>query len=90
MPSAIPFMDATSLSTAIHAREISCAEVMTAYRDRIEALNPRVNAIVSLRPRKELMREAGERDADLAQGRSHGWMHGFPQAIKDLAATRGI
>jgi amidase len=90
MSSTIPFMDATSLSRAIHAREISCTEVMAAYLDRIEALNPQVNAIVSLRPREALMREAAERDADLAQGRSHGWMHGFPQAIKDLAATKGL
>ncbi len=86
----IPFMDAHSLSRAIHAREVSCEAVMTAYLDRIEALNPKVNAIVSMRPRDALLAEARACDEELAAGRSRGWMHGFPQAIKDLAATKDI
>ena len=40
------------------AREISCVEVMTAFLDRIERINPAINAIVSLRPRHELLAEA--------------------------------
>lgn len=86
----IPFMDATSLSTAIHSREISCSEVMTAYLDRIDNFNPRVNAIILQRPREELIREAEACDAELAQGRSRGWMHGFPQAAKDLTSVKGL
>ena len=53
-------------------------------------LNPKVNAIVSLQDRGDLLRQAGERDGELARGEYRGWMHGFPQAIKDLAATKGI
>ena len=83
-------LDAMALSAAIHARQISCAEVMAAFLDRIEWLNPIVNAIVSLRERGELLREAAALDAELAAGRSRGWMHGFPQAIKDLAAAKGL
>ncbi len=86
----IPMMDAIALSRAIHARDLSCTEVMSAYLDRIEALNPKVNAIVSLRPREELMREARQCDDELATGASRGWMHGFPQAIKDLADAAGL
>ena len=86
----IAFMDATDMSAAIHSRKISCVEVMSACLDRIEAINPRVNAIVLLRPREELMREAAECDAELAQGRSRGWMHGFPQAAKDLTSVAGL
>ncbi|HMB12354.1 amidase [Saliniramus sp.] len=89
-PSEIPMMDAVALSRAIHDRDLSCAEVMAAYLDRIDALNPRLNAIVSLRPREELMREARGRDDELAAGTSRGWMHGFPQAIKDLADAAGL
>ena len=36
------------------------------------------------------MAEAHEKDRLLARGIRQGWMHGFPQAIKDLAATRGL
>jgi amidase len=81
---------ASALSDSIHARQVSCREVMTAYLDRIDAHNPSVNAIVSLRDRELLMVEAAERDDELAHGRSRGWMHGMPQAIKDLAEAEGL
>jgi len=83
-------LSALDLSRAIHAREISCVEVMTAYLDHIEAVNPKVNAIVSLRPRDELLAEAASADAALAAGRDSGWLHGIPQAPKDLTAAVGI
>jgi amidase len=86
----IVMMSAVELSNAIRAKRVSCAEVMTAYLDHIERLNPRVNAIVSLQGRGELMAQARERDAQLARGEWLGWMHGFPQAPKDLFPTRGI
>ena len=63
---------------------------MTAYLEHIERLNPRVNAIVSLREPDHLLREAQAADESLARGVSRGWMHGFPHAVKDLVATQGI
>ena len=83
-------LDADALSRAIHAREVSCREVMRATLDRIAAVNPRLNAIVSLQDEGDLLRQADERDAALARGESLGWMHGMPQAIKDAAETKGI
>jgi hypothetical protein len=59
---------------------------MAAFLDRIEKLNPIHNAIISLRPRDELMAEA--RAADAAP--SLGKLHGLPMAIKDLAMTKGL
>jgi len=82
--------DAVALAAAIRAREVSCAEVMAATLDRIERLNPAVNAIVSLRERTELLAEARERDAELARGDWRGPLHGFPQAIKDLEPVAGL
>ena len=83
-------LDANSLSSAIRSREVSCVEVMRAYLDHIERINPKVNAIVSMRDRDELMADAKERDAQIARGEYLGWMHGFPHAIKDLEPTKGI
>jgi len=83
-------MDAVSLSEAIAAKRVSCREVMSAFLDRIEYFNPLVNAIVSLQPREILLRQAEERDRELARGQRRGWMHGFPHAVKDLALTRGL
>ncbi|MEQ1755021.1 MAG: amidase [Micropepsaceae bacterium] len=83
-------MDATALGAAIRARRVSCVEVMQAYLDHIARLNPAVNAIISLRNSDELMAEARERDAEIANGRLRGALHGVPQAIKDLEFVRGI
>ncbi len=86
----IVMMDALALSRAIKAKQVSCVEVMNAYLDRIDALNPKVNAIISLQNRGDLIAQAQARDAELARGEYRGWMHGLPQAIKDLIATKGI
>ncbi len=83
-------MDATALSAAIRARELSCREVMAAYLDRIAAANGSVNAIVSLREPDALLAEAEVCDGELARGHWRGPLHGFPHAVKDLAATRGL
>ncbi len=83
-------LDARALSSALHAREISCREVMRAYLARIHRLNPRCNAIVNLAPDEALLRQADERDAELARGVSRGWMHGMPQAIKDTGHALGF
>lgn len=86
----IVMMDAAALGEAIRSRAVSCVEVMRAYLDHIDRLNPVVNAIVSRRDADVLLEEARERDEDLARGLHRGPLHGFPQAIKDLAATKGI
>ena len=86
----IVMFDAIALSDAIKSKQVSCVEVMNAYLDHIGKLNPRVNAIVSLQPREDLMKQARNRDEQLAHGDYLGWMHGFPHAIKDLEPTAGI
>ena len=83
-------LDALALSRAIHAREVSCRSVMAAYLDRIHRLNPALNAIVNLAPDATLLAQADACDAELAQGRSRGWMHGLPQAIKDTGHALGF
>lgn len=86
----IVFWSAAELSVAIRRRQVTCVEVMTAYLDHIDATNPAVNAIVALRPRAELLAEAAGKDRLLAAGTYEGWMHGFPQAVKDLANVKGM
>lgn len=77
---------AVALSTAIADGRITAEQVMTAFLDRIDAVNPHLNAIVSLRPRDELL--ACARAADNAPRK--GWLHGLPIAVKDLAAVAGL
>jgi amidase len=83
-------LDADALSRALHARALSCRELMQCTLDRIGRLNPRFNAVVNLAPADVLLRQADERDAELARGASRGWLHGMPQAIKDTAHALGF
>ena len=83
-------LGAHQLSSAIHARRVSCREVMQAYLARIHRLNPALNAIVNLAPDAALLQQADACDAELAQGHSRGWMHGLPQAIKDTGHALGF
>ena len=54
----IVMMDAVALAAAIRTRKLSCVEVMSAYLDHIDALNPKVNAIVALEDRSDLLAQA--------------------------------
>jgi amidase len=83
-------LDASALSAAIHARSLSCREVMQAYLARIDRLNPHFTAIVSRVDSDTVLHQASERDAELARGVSRGWLHGIPQAIKDTGHAQGL
>lgn len=83
-------LDAVALAGAIRSRRVSCVEVMTAYLDHIDELNPKVNAIVALQDREALLAQARERDDQYSRGESLGTLHGFPHAVKDLQAVKGI
>ena len=85
-----PDISAIDLSRAIHLKQVSCQEVMQSTLERIARLNPQSNAIVSMQDPELWMAQARERDAQLARGESMGWMHGMPQAIKDLANSKGL
>jgi amidase len=81
---------ARDLAAAIRRRELSAREVVAWHLDRIVAVNPRVNAIVSLRP-EEALAEADAADRRAARaGAGIGPLHGLPIAIKDLVDTAGI
>ncbi|MGV0961366.1 MAG: amidase [Limnohabitans sp.] len=82
--------NASELSERIHQRQVSCTEVMQAYLERIERLNPRFNAIINLAPTDGLLAQARQCDEELAQGPSRGWLHGIPQAIKDTGHALGF
>ena len=85
-----PDISAVELSRAIHLKQGSCQEVMQASLGRIAQVNPQFNALVSLQEPELLMAQAREHDALLARGQSKGWMHGMPQAVKDLSNAQGL
>jgi len=90
LPSQIHEMTGLQLRHAIRQRKVSCVDVMTATLDRIDRLNPKVNAIVSRRERAPLLAEARAKDDGLARGDAAGPLHGFPHAVKDLDNVKGL
>ncbi len=64
---------------------------MDAFLERINTLNPDLNALVSLIPPEEAcLAMALESDQQLSSGNSAGWLHGIPIAIKDLFNSKGL
>ncbi len=80
---------AVELAALIRRGEVSAVEVLTAHLERIDAVNPELNAIVTYLPEMalELARSADEKQA---RGDSLGLLHGLPIAHKDLFETAGI
>ncbi len=85
----IAFRAATQLAAAIAAKEISSRELLEHYLKRIEQLNPRINAVVTLDVERARQR-ADAADAALARGHRWGPLHGVPMTIKDAIETAGI
>ena len=82
-------LSAIDLVARIRRREVSARDVMTAHLARIERINPRVNAIVTLVAERAL-KDAAQADEVTARGGVVGVLHGLPVAHKDLVETAGI
>jgi aspartyl-tRNA(Asn)/glutamyl-tRNA(Gln) amidotransferase subunit A len=70
------------------AKEISAVELTTAYNDAVAALNPRLNAYITVTPALAL-EQAKAADARLAEGTATP-LTGIPIAMKDLFCTAGV
>src|SRR3989449_2684435 len=83
------FTPAVDLLKLYRARRVSPLEVMQAVLARIDAVNPDVNAIVTL-VREDALRHAGREPATLRRGASLPPLFGVPVGIKDVTVTKGI
>jgi aspartyl-tRNA(Asn)/glutamyl-tRNA(Gln) amidotransferase subunit A len=82
-------LSAAQLGGMLEAREISSAELVASTLARIEAVEDRVAAFLTLTP--EIARErAAELDTYLASGAPRSPVAGIPIALKDVLATKGI
>ncbi|HVG34418.1 MAG TPA: amidase [Pyrinomonadaceae bacterium] len=88
MTSDLTLTSATKLARLIRTRAVSPVEVMEAYLGRIEELNPRLNAIVTLAP--DLLERARAAEAAVMKGAAKGALHGVPLTVKDTIETIGL
>jgi aspartyl-tRNA(Asn)/glutamyl-tRNA(Gln) amidotransferase subunit A len=77
------------LGERFRRRELTPSEVTEAYLARIVALDPQVQAYLTV-TREPAMRQAAEADARYAAGTPRGPLDGVPIAVKDVLCTRGI
>ena len=82
-------LSAHELAAALRRRELSSRELLDHYLDRIDRLNPALNAVVIL-DREGARRAADAADAALARGDAVGPLHGLPMTIKDTYETAGL
>ncbi|MGA8649206.1 MAG: amidase [Xanthobacteraceae bacterium] len=80
---------ARELARLIRTRAVSPLDVLDAHLDAIEALNPKLNAIITLAA--EQAREGARRAEDaVMKGEPLGALHGLPIGVKDITQTAGI
>lgn len=82
------YQDATKLAELIRTKEVSPVEVMQAHLDRIEAANPKVNAIVTIAD--DALKAAKAAEAAVLSGAELGQLHGVPFTVKDSIDTAGV
>lgn len=82
------YRSATELAASIARRELSAEEVVRAHLERIDALNPKLNAVVE-RLDDEALADARRADAELARGTRRGPLHGVPITLKESLSMAG-
>ena len=86
----ICFMSARDLATLIRTRKLSVREVMAAHLERINRVNPKVNAIVARLDERQCLALADAADKRSTKKEELGPLHGLPIAFKDLQPAVGF
>jgi aspartyl-tRNA(Asn)/glutamyl-tRNA(Gln) amidotransferase subunit A len=77
------------LAPLLRRKEISPLELAQACLDRIEKLNPALNAFITV-PAESALAAARAAETEIARGDWRGPLHGIPIALKDLIDTAGV
>jgi aspartyl-tRNA(Asn)/glutamyl-tRNA(Gln) amidotransferase subunit A len=83
------YLSAHELGAKLRAREFSPVELAESYLARMEALGPRLNAIVSVM-RERALEQARRAEREIMAGKVRGPLHGVPWGAKDLVAIKGV
>ncbi|MDB5981497.1 MAG: amidase [Pseudomonas sp.] len=88
MSSDIIYFDATKLAELVRTRQVSPVEVVQAHLDRIDAVNPKLNAIVTVAD--GALEAARVAEAAIMAGGQLGPLHGVPFTAKDSIDSAGV
>ena len=85
----LAFQSTTDLANAIGSRRIQSIELLELYIERMQRLNPKINAIV-VTDLDNARKRALEADKARDKGKSWGALHGLPMTIKDSFEVVGM
>ncbi len=75
-----------AMAEAVRSRSVKSVDLVRGFLDRIEKVNPELNAVVCSTADLAL-KYAAKYDAELADGKLHGPLHGIPMTLKDSLDT---
>jgi amidase len=88
-------LSAADLAALIRSRKVSASDAATSALARLDAVNPRLNAVIDHRP-EDVLRQAAEVDSAIARGQDPGLLAGVPVTVKvnidqeGFATTNGL
>jgi Asp-tRNA(Asn)/Glu-tRNA(Gln) amidotransferase A subunit family amidase len=86
---AIAFAPVTQLSRWIESKKLTSARLTAIYLERIARLDPKIRAVITI-PQDHALARAKQADAEIAQGKYRGPLHGVPYGVKDLLDAKDI
>lgn len=88
-PDDIAYLDLHEAARLVRQKKVSPVDLVQACLSRIDALNPVLNAFITVTAETALA-EARQAEAELQRGTWRGPLHGIPIALKDLIDTAGV
>lgn len=85
----LPYLSITEAAPLLRSRRLSPVDLTQALLERIERIEPRVHAFITV-TREEALRAARIAEQEIAGGNYRGPLHGIPFAVKDTHYTKGI
>lgn len=89
MASDVTAQSAKMLVDLVREREVTAFEVVTAFLDKIDSVNPTLNALCTVL-HESALEAAALADERMERGLPLGPLHGLPVALKDLTPTEGV
>src|SRR5574341_678396 len=89
-PTDLCYLPATETGKAIRNRKLSPVEITAALLERIQAVNPKINAYCTPTPDLAMDQARAAEKAVMRKKKSLGPLHGVPFSVKDLVFTKGV
>jgi Asp-tRNA(Asn)/Glu-tRNA(Gln) amidotransferase A subunit family amidase len=84
----LAFLPSARLSELVRRRKVKPSELTEMYLDRLKRYDPQLKCVISL-TEERARAQARAADAEIAQGKYRGPLHGIPWGAKDLLAAKG-